>query len=179
MHAASYVATHTPTLGEILGQALPDHLDDWQLWTRFWQFVACDLDSRCWLWQRPVAGEGYAVIKVAGTNQPAHRIVYQWLVGRIPPGWVIDHLCRVRHCLNPLHLEAVTHAENIRRGLGAPAKHGRKTHCPQGHAYDVANTLQVPRSGGRRCRQCRDSYYAEHREIILKQRRFRYAQRQT
>jgi len=83
----------------------------------------------------------------------AHRAVYQLLVGPIPLGLQIDHLCRNRVCVNPAHLEAVTQRENIRRS--DPGKHHRnKTHCPHRHPYSGRNLIVRKRTGARRCREC-------------------------
>ena len=105
----------------------------------------------CWMWLASVGGGGYGRISLGGADggwAVAHRVVYELLVGPIPDGLVIDQLCRVRACVNPRHLEPVTHAENIRRGL-----RGRMvTHCPRGHEYDVANTRYW--RGRRDCRTC-------------------------
>jgi hypothetical protein len=76
-----------------------------------------------------------------------HRAVYERYVGPIPPGLEIDHLCRVRNCVNPAHLEAVTRGENVRRQMAVI------THCPQGHEYTTANT-RVGRDRKRGCRRC-------------------------
>ncbi len=98
-----------------------------------------------------------------------HRRAYEILVGRIPDGLVPDHLCRVRHCWNPQHIELVTHGENIRRG---DHHERRKTHCPAGHAYDDANTGWRDRGRGlksRCCRACRREYsraYDEQRRQV-------------
>lgn len=72
--------------------------------------------------------------------------MYEAFVGPIPDGLQIDHLCRVRHCVNPAHLEPVTIAENVRRGAAA------QTHCKYGHEYTPENT--VIHHGGRECRTC-------------------------
>jgi hypothetical protein len=71
------------------------------------------------------------------------------LVGPIPDGLVIDHLCRVRHCVNPAHMEPVTDRENVFRGFAAI------THCPKGHEYTADNTYIPPSTGSRECRRCR------------------------
>lgn len=76
-------------------------------------------ESGCWIWTPSTSYEGYAMAYWNGTTWPAHRAVYTILVGPIPDGQVIDHLCRVRCCVNPYHLEAITHAENLRRGHAA------------------------------------------------------------
>lgn len=106
----------------------------------------------CWLWTGYVAKTGYARLSVDGNYVYAHRWSYEHHVGPIPAGLVIDHLCSVRHCVNPDHLEPVTDAENVRRGEGG-AHWSAKTHCPRGHAYDEANTYTNPQ-GRRNCRAC-------------------------
>ncbi|MFF6829588.1 HNH endonuclease [Streptomyces longwoodensis] len=115
-----------------------------------------DRSGECWLWTGPLDRHGYAEIKVGGRHRLAHRLSYESFVGPIPPGLVIDHKCRVRHCLNPAHLEPVTNRENILRGVGPAAKNAVKTHCPQGHPYDDANTIIRPQ-GNRRCRACHNA----------------------
>lgn len=96
-----------------------------------------------------------------GMRKLAHRYVYELEVGPIPEGLEIDHLCRVRNCVNPAHLEAVTHAENIRRGTqGEWSK--AKTHCPSDHPYNAANTVLNSR-GTRVCRICRSATMRRYR----------------
>jgi hypothetical protein len=95
--------------------------------------------------------KGYGAFMVGGRNVRVHRWAYETLVGPIPDGLVIDHLCRVRNCVNPDHLEPVTHRENIRRGE-AGAWNRVKTHCPQGHEYTPENTRYSGTT--RNCREC-------------------------
>jgi hypothetical protein len=83
-----------------------------------------------------------------GPNVSIHRYIYELFSGPIPVGLVLDHLCRVRHCVNPEHLEPVTIAENVRRGL----KGRMVTHCPKGHEYTPENTYTYNR---RECRRCK------------------------
>lgn len=97
-----------------------------------------DVTDDCWLWTAAKYPNGYGVFSVAaGQNRLAHRVAYELLVGPIPDGMQLDHLCRTRHCVNPAHLEPVTGIENRRRGAGfGGALHEPVTHCPQGHAYE-------------------------------------------
>jgi hypothetical protein len=82
----------------------------------------------------------------------AHRWSYEHFVGPIPEGLHIDHLCRVRRCVNPDHLEPVTPKENYLRGEGPTARNSTKTHCKYGHKFDKSNTSVY---GGRRhCNEC-------------------------
>ena len=112
--------------------------------------------SACWIWVGTTAGNGYGRVKIPGTKSTvsSHRLVFETLVGPIPPGLDLDHLCRVRACCNPAHLEPVTRAENLKRGVGSDVgKINRaKTHCPAGHPYDEENTWRSKK--GRHCRQC-------------------------
>ncbi len=112
-------------------------------------------DDGCWIWQlRCMRKGGYGLITVAGGPKLAHRVSYEVFVGPIPSGLQIDHLCRVRLCVNPDHLEPVTARENIMRSPFAPAAiNARKTHCPQGHEYTPENTYRQ-HHGGRLCRTC-------------------------
>lgn len=106
----------------------------------------------CWLWVAQIDGCGYGRFQEGGKPISAHRYAYEALVGQIPDGLTIDHLCRVRHCVNPEHMEAVTRRENTLRGIGPTAMHARRTHCPQGHPYDEENTCLHGTS--RSCRTC-------------------------
>lgn len=104
----------------------------------------------CWPWTKYVAPNGYGR---AGRNQQAHRWVYEKIIGPIPEGLTLDHLCRNRSCVNPWHMEPVTMRENTLRGATIPAVNARKTHCIHGHAFDADNTLVLP-DGSRSCRTC-------------------------
>ena len=113
--------------------------------TRFWAGV--DKTGDCWLWTRSVNSSGYGQSFINGERRVVHRIAYELLVGPIPAGLQLDHLCRVRTCVNPAHLEPVTQHQNMARGLWA-----MRTHCPSGHAYDDTNTNRY--RGRRYCRAC-------------------------
>lgn len=123
---------------------------------RFLAKVATNPDG-CWLWTAHIGRHGYGGFRIGGKWQLAHRVGWWLHRGEIPDGLVLDHLCRVRRCVNPEHLEAVTLAENIRRGIAGEvnaARHLAKTHCPHGHPYDEADTGRRP-DGRRTCRACR------------------------
>lgn len=120
---------------------------------RFWAKVDKDAPGGCWLWTAGQSPDGYGKFSLHSRSTPAHRLAYELLRGPIPDGLYLDHLCRVRRCVNPAHLEPVTHRENILRGDTLPAANARKTHCPAGHPYDTENTIREA-DGRRRCRVC-------------------------
>jgi hypothetical protein len=109
--------------------------------------------SGCWLWIGHMSGRGYGVAHLKKKRLGAHRAVYEELVGKIPSGLEVDHLCRNRICVNPQHLEPVTKRTNILRGVGMGARHARATACPRGHEYTTGN-YYPRRGGGRNCRPC-------------------------
>ena len=109
----------------------------------------------CWLWTGRPTHYGYGNLKVARRDVYAHRFAYELLVGPIPEGLTIDHLCRVRLCVNTRHMEPVTNQINTRRGFGVATLNSTKTHCPQGHPYDAANTHWY--KAGRYCRACQQA----------------------
>lgn len=117
----------------------------------FTKFVIAD--NGCWLWTASCGRGGYGRFNYEGRAQSAHRCAYELLVGPIPDGLEIDHLCRVRNCVNPDHMEPVTHRVNVLRGMGSSAKRARQTHCKNGHPFDEKNTYMRP-DGRRACRAC-------------------------
>lgn len=119
---------------------------------RFWLKVDRRGPDECWPWIGGHDSGGYGSFGEApGKPTRAHRFSYELLVGPIPDGLVIDHLCRNRGCVNPTHLEPVTNEENLRRSP-IRGKKPLKTHCAQGHPFDEENTYYSAKQ--RVCRTC-------------------------
>lgn len=121
----------------------------------FWSKV--DKTPSCWLWLGARADTGYGHVRRSKDGMVrevlAHRHAYATLRGPIPTGMDIDHLCRVRHCVNPDHLEPVTRRENLLRSPFTRASiRSRQTHCVHGHPFDEENTRWY--RGTRTCRAC-------------------------
>lgn len=108
----------------------------------------------CWVWAAGRNNYGYGVVDDEGRKKVAHRLVFELLVGPIPHGLHLDHLCRNRGCVNPAHLEPVTQRTNLLRGTGVTAKCAAKTHCGKGHPLSGDNLYVYP-NGKRRCRTCK------------------------
>lgn len=133
--------------------------------TTFWDRIAPSFGApdSCWKWHLKKNWSGYGRIKTDGKNTPAHRAVYEVLVGPVPDGLQLDHLCHTndkscnggincehRLCVNPDHLEPVTAKENQSRSHNA-----RKTHCKNGHEFTFENLYIHPKKGSRGCKTCR------------------------
>lgn len=117
---------------------------------RFWAKV--DKTDGCWNWTG--SGNVYGTFRFDGESGPAHRFAYERLIGPIPDGLHIDHLCNNQRCVNPAHLEPVTRSENERRKYG--------DRCKRGHEFTPENTYIRPGRGTRSCKTCqryRDDKY--------------------
>lgn len=122
----------------------------------------------CWLWTGHVQNAGYGMTSFSTGSQLVHRWSFEYVMGiKIPDGMTIDHLCKNKLCVNPLHMEVVTRAENIRRaGLNGVSKiSSEKTHCPSGHSYEDFGILYkngFSKNGtvkfARRCTLCNPKY---------------------
>lgn len=126
---------------------------------RFWSNVLFTED--CWLWKGP-KWDGYGIFSKHHVR--VHRYAYEFCVGPIPDGLTIDHLCRIRACVRPEHLEPVTHVENIKRGW---AVRPRQSHCKNGHEFTPENTYRYSISLGMRvCKICDHIVRAQRREGV-------------
>lgn len=128
---------------------------------RFWRKVDKGAgDDGCWLWTGAKDHWGYGKIRtgVGRQQKVVHRVAYELLVGAIPDGLQLDHLCRQTSCVNPAHLEPVTGKENSLRSESIPALNARKTTCSKGHPFNHESTyhwVDARGRSGRRCRICR------------------------
>lgn len=121
-------------------------------------------NTGCWLWLLTVDRSGYGNMRMDGRSRGAHRISYEVHIGSVPDGMVLDHLCRVRSCVNPSHLEPVTNRENCLRGAVV------KTHCLRGHPLSGENLRFRPERGraypARLCVTCVTERNRQSRERI-------------
>lgn len=130
----------------------------------------------CWIWTGILSRSGYGRISTSASGKKryvsSHRVVYERLVGPIPHGLQIDHLCRNTSCCNPLHLEPVTGRENLMRGFGPSAIAAKRQHCVNGHPLFGENliTIRVKKPGGhirhkRGCRSCMSARTKKYRKM--------------
>lgn len=133
----------------------------------------CSAEGDCWLWMGARDRKSrYGRLTKDSICGYTHRVFYELLVGQIPEGLQLDHLCRVPACCNPDHLEPVTGLVNVRRGMRAT-----KTHCKRGHELDGDNVyVFVSKKGTHRtCKTCRDAYAKRYREEASERRKSTWA----
>jgi hypothetical protein len=130
---------------------------------RFWSRVV--KTESCWLWTGALSGGyGHCRITLDGASRArgAHRVAYELLVGPVPDGFELDHLCRVKHCVNPAHLEPVTHRENMLRGEVPAARQAKQTKCSYGHPIANPADYYLDKTGRKRqCKRCAKAYSLE------------------
>lgn len=127
--------------------------------SRFLDLV--EVTETCWLWFGKIH-KGYGTFSMDGRKQQAHRLFWEFVNGPVPQGLELDHLCRVRHCVNPDHLEPVTHAENIGRAPVHVTK--RRSVCKNGHPLTGDNVVTWTRASGLVVRDCRECKNARQRK---------------
>ena len=133
---------------------------------RFWSKVDKNFLG-CWYWVASVNDRGYGTFQVFKRPKKAHRVSYEMFKGKIPDGLELDHLCRVRNCVNPDHLEAVTHKENVLRGSSFVSEQAHRTHCKRGHELSGDNLLPHKlKKGLRACKACNTEQVNMYRNRI-------------
>lgn len=136
---------------------------------RFWPKVFA-APSGCWEWTAHRSGNGYGQFWNGERLVAAHRFSYELLIGPIPYGLTLDHLCRNRGCVNPWHVEPITGRDNTLRGISFSAINAAKTHCINGHPF-FGDNLRVTANGYRRCRTCDYETSRRHYPNRAEQRR--------
>lgn len=173
MHARGYCTKHYQRVMlhgnpyTVLPSGVPTSIEP-----RFWPRVNKDGPipsirpdlGPCWLWTRRLFEGGYGQFSVNGFPIGAHVMAWRLLRGPVPSGLTLDHLCKVRRCVNPHHMEIVTRGENALRGDGPCAINSRKTHCHNGHILSGENLYLYPRTGRRECRTCVRNHHARYAE---------------
>jgi hypothetical protein len=127
------------------------------------QFEIClvpGLDPTCWTWTGAANNKNYGCVGYQGRSMLTHRRAYELLVGPIPPGFHVDHLCKNTRCCHPAHLEAVTPRVNTRRALSDTVRA-----CVHGHEYTPENTI-VKKNGQRNCRTCANQWQRDYRSSL-------------
>lgn len=115
------------------------------------EYCVIDTTTGCWIWRGYT--NPYARARINGLKKLVHVAAYELKYGPIPFDLELDHLCRNPSCVNPDHLEAVSHRENVLRGSSPAADNSKKTHCKHGHEYTTMNTVMYS-DGSRRCKTC-------------------------
>lgn len=147
------VSTIPQSLGKRIRTRTIPMLDNDELFN-FMENVSIPDDNGCWLWTGPCQKKGYGMFRIRGNQFLSHRVSYQQCNGRIPDGYVIDHTCNNKSCVNPAHLEAVTSKENTLRGTGPTAINARTSTCLNGHLLEGDNLRVIVHKDGNPRRVC-------------------------
>lgn len=153
-------------------QELPQYIQD---------KITFSPEPGCWAWRGRIEKVGYGRVKYCGRPRSTHKLIYELLVGPVPDGLQLDHLCRNRNCCNPQHLEPVTARENTIRGVGPSAINYKKTHCSQGHSLEGENLVVKTKKSGtpeRVCRICRNETARRGRRNFSPEQIFRVKERE-
>lgn len=140
---------------------MPEQPDERML-ERFWAKVDRDGETGCWLWVANKTHDGYGRFSVGSKYVYAHRFAWTLENGQVQEGLQLDHLCRVRECVNPAHMEPVDCRTNVLRGVSPSAMRAAQIECIHGHKFDDTNTYWRP-DGGRECRTCHRQREREYR----------------
>jgi hypothetical protein len=135
---------------------------------RFWSKVDRGGERECWVWLAKTNGR-YGYFTVDGRQVGAHRVAYELMVGPIPPGFVVHHVCRTTRCVNPQHLRADTQSANVLRDQSPPARNAVKRSCVHGHPFSGVNVRIYTRRSGeveRVCERARNRARAEARRAV-------------
>lgn len=136
-----------------------------RLWSKVVQYPG---ESACWGWTDALSKAGYPYFSYGGrkgNTVPAHRLLYELVIGPIPDGMDLDHLCRNRWCVRPVHQEPVNRSRNLLRGNTIAARNAKATHCPKRHPYDIFNT-GFQKNSARYCRTCRNEHKRRVRQCL-------------
>jgi hypothetical protein len=132
---------------------------------RFEDKYITEPNTGCWIWVGALNSDGYASLRIGNKIEKAHiwffKLVHK--IQKIEHGLEADHLCRLRCCVNPRHLEVVTKRINILRGFGAAALCARKTHCVRGHPL-TGNNIITNKHHPRMCRACHNIHGKAYRQ---------------
>lgn len=141
---------------------------------RFWSRVDKNSKNGCWLWQGVKSGGyGYMRYYKDGRRKSCHLVSLIIHGIKVPKGKEVDHSCRNKSCVNPSHLEVVTHKENILRGTSIPARNSKKICCMHGHELTLDNIFSSKR-GDRQCKKCRSNNYYRKSNPTIKGRYKKY-----
>ena len=128
--------------------------------------------GECWFWRGATAVDGYGLFYLGSFQGRPYRMSYEWKTGApFPKGLIPDHLCRQPGCVNPDHIEPVSHRENILRGNTVPAYNSQKTECLNGHPFDDKNTYRWKNSQGKNSRACRECVRTRNRTLRAARRK--------